>query len=214
MAYQIFTIYIHYIVSECDAQLIFNLVIYNHIILIISIIYISEGSELTWAPAPVNQLFILTLVFMIMMMKRCQCWCVIQCVTASGTRSKGITTLSSQVPLLRYNRCHVTKQYIRFLCLKSVLVLTKYLHSKFLHQSLLIQVIKSHNESYMSELSRFVILAALPSSSQVVVKHAGGLFEVMLPDGQMIEFPNQQELEVITYICIKGDISLTSFKLK
>ncbi|XP_060759054.1 galectin-2-like [Neoarius graeffei] len=52
------------------------------------------------------------------------------------------------------------------------------------------------------------------STFKVVVKHAGGLFEVMLPDGQMTEFPNQQELEVITYICIKGDISLTSFKLK
>lgn len=152
---------------------------------------------------------------MMMMMKRCQCWSVIQCVMASGTRSKGIhTTLSSQAPLLRYNRGHMTKQYICFLYLKSVFVFTEYLQSKFLHQSLQIQIIKAHNDNYMSELSRFVILPALPSPSQVVVKHAGGLFEVMLPDGQIIEFPNQQGLEVITYICIKGDISLTSFKMK
>lgn len=59
-----------------------------------------------------------------------------------------------------------------------------------------------------------IILATLPSPSQVVVKHAGRLFEVMLPDGHMIEFPNQQGLEVITYIRIKGDINLTSFKMK
>ncbi|MCJ8736075.1 hypothetical protein PDJAM_G00254700 [Pangasius djambal] len=52
------------------------------------------------------------------------------------------------------------------------------------------------------------------STFKVVVKHAGGLFEVMLPDGHMTEFPNRQGLEVITYIRIKGDISLTSFKLK
>ncbi|XP_047016074.2 galectin-2-like, partial [Ictalurus punctatus] len=52
------------------------------------------------------------------------------------------------------------------------------------------------------------------STFKVVVKHAGRLFEVMLPDGHMIEFPNQQGLEVITYIRIKGDINLTSFKMK
>ncbi|KAK3558836.1 hypothetical protein QTP86_028726, partial [Hemibagrus guttatus] len=52
------------------------------------------------------------------------------------------------------------------------------------------------------------------STFKVVVKHAGGLFEVMLPDGHMIEFPNQHGMDDITYICIKGDISLTSFKMK
>ncbi|XP_060742263.1 galectin-2-like, partial [Tachysurus vachellii] len=52
------------------------------------------------------------------------------------------------------------------------------------------------------------------STFKVVVKHAGDLFEVMLPDGNMIEFPNRHGLEVITYIRIKGDISLTSFKMK
>lgn len=59
-----------------------------------------------------------------------------------------------------------------------------------------------------------VTLPASPSSSQVVVKHTGELFEVMLPDGHTIEFPNREELDIITYIRIKGDISLTSFKLK
>ncbi|XP_062858235.1 galectin-2-like [Trichomycterus rosablanca] len=52
------------------------------------------------------------------------------------------------------------------------------------------------------------------STFKVVVKHTGGLFEVMLPDGQMITFENREDLEVITYIRIKGDISLTSLKIK
>lgn len=59
-----------------------------------------------------------------------------------------------------------------------------------------------------------VILTLLLSPFQVVVKHAGDVFEVMLPDGHMTEFPNRRGLEVITYIRIKGDISLTSFKMK
>ncbi|XP_046714659.1 galectin-2-like [Silurus meridionalis] len=52
------------------------------------------------------------------------------------------------------------------------------------------------------------------STFKVVIKHAGELFEVMLPDGHIIEFPNRQGLEVITYIRVKGDISLISFKIK
>ncbi|XP_017554838.1 galectin-2-like [Pygocentrus nattereri] len=51
------------------------------------------------------------------------------------------------------------------------------------------------------------------STFKVVVKHTGKLFEVKLPDGQAIEFPNRQGVEDISYIRIKGDISLTSFKM-
>ncbi|XP_026856829.1 galectin-1-like isoform X4 [Electrophorus electricus] len=51
------------------------------------------------------------------------------------------------------------------------------------------------------------------SKFKVLVKHTGKQFEVKLPDGQMVEFPNRQEVEVISYIRVKGDISLTSFKI-
>lgn len=68
----------------------------------------------------------------------------------------------------------------------------------------------------ITKVKYFVLKCGLtvPSSFQVVMKHAGELFEVMLPDGHVIEFPNREELDVITYIRIKGDINLTSFKLK
>ncbi|XP_072529857.1 galectin-2-like [Salminus brasiliensis] len=51
------------------------------------------------------------------------------------------------------------------------------------------------------------------STFKVVLKHTGRLFEVKLPDGQEIEFPNRQGMEVISYIRVKGDINLTSFKM-
>ncbi|XP_076863344.1 galectin-2-like [Brachyhypopomus gauderio] len=48
---------------------------------------------------------------------------------------------------------------------------------------------------------------------KVVVKHTEKWFEVQLPDDQTVEFPNRQGLDVINYIRVKGDISLTSFKI-
>ncbi|XP_026202098.1 galectin-2-like [Anabas testudineus] len=37
-------------------------------------------------------------------------------------------------------------------------------------------------------------------------------FEVELPDGQEVHFPNRVGMDTISYIRIKGDIKLTSFK--
>uniref|UniRef100_A0A8C7W3S2 Galectin n=1 Tax=Oncorhynchus mykiss TaxID=8022 RepID=A0A8C7W3S2_ONCMY len=44
-------------------------------------------------------------------------------------------------------------------------------------------------------------------------KLTGDMFEVEMPDGQEIQFPNREGLHVITYIRIKGDLKLTSFKI-
>lgn len=51
------------------------------------------------------------------------------------------------------------------------------------------------------------------SSMQVRVKLTGNLFEVELPDGKEIQFPNREGLDVISYVRIKGDFKLTSFKV-
>ncbi|KAG5274145.1 hypothetical protein AALO_G00159680 [Alosa alosa] len=48
---------------------------------------------------------------------------------------------------------------------------------------------------------------------KVRVKLAGNLFEVELPDGEEIQFPNREGLDVITYVRVKGDFKLTSFKI-
>uniref|UniRef100_A0A3B3C409 Galectin n=1 Tax=Oryzias melastigma TaxID=30732 RepID=A0A3B3C409_ORYME len=39
------------------------------------------------------------------------------------------------------------------------------------------------------------------------------MFEVELPDGQEVQFPNRAGMDVITYIRITGDFKLTSFKI-
>lgn len=48
---------------------------------------------------------------------------------------------------------------------------------------------------------------------QVRVKLTGNLFEVELPDGEEIQFPNREGLDVINYVRVKGDFKLTSFKV-
>ncbi|XP_070704769.1 galectin-2-like [Pempheris klunzingeri] len=48
---------------------------------------------------------------------------------------------------------------------------------------------------------------------KIVLKLAGDQFEVELPDGQEIQFPNRNGIDVISYIKIAGDLKLTSFKI-
>uniref|UniRef100_A0AAZ3RWI8 Galectin n=1 Tax=Oncorhynchus tshawytscha TaxID=74940 RepID=A0AAZ3RWI8_ONCTS len=45
---------------------------------------------------------------------------------------------------------------------------------------------------------------------KIVLKLMGDMFEVEMPDRQ---FPNREGLDVITYIRIKGDLKLISFKI-
>ncbi|XP_063760036.1 galectin-2-like isoform X1 [Eleginops maclovinus] len=42
---------------------------------------------------------------------------------------------------------------------------------------------------------------------------AGDVFEVELPDGQQVQFPNRENVDVINYVRIAGDFKLTSFKI-
>ncbi|KAL0963359.1 hypothetical protein UPYG_G00305320, partial [Umbra pygmaea] len=51
------------------------------------------------------------------------------------------------------------------------------------------------------------------SSVKIVVKLTGDMFEMELPDGQEIQFPNRQSLDVITYVRIRGDFKFTGIKL-
>uniref|UniRef100_UPI0037E887E0 galectin-2-like n=1 Tax=Semicossyphus pulcher TaxID=241346 RepID=UPI0037E887E0 len=48
---------------------------------------------------------------------------------------------------------------------------------------------------------------------KIVLKLAGDMFEVELPDGQEVQFPNRAGMDVISYIKITGDFKLTSFKI-
>ncbi|XP_042337328.1 galectin-2-like [Plectropomus leopardus] len=48
---------------------------------------------------------------------------------------------------------------------------------------------------------------------KIVFKLAGDMFEVELPDGQEIQFPNRENMDFISYIKIAGDFKLTSFKI-
>ncbi|KAL4658048.1 galectin-1-like [Arapaima gigas] len=48
---------------------------------------------------------------------------------------------------------------------------------------------------------------------KVTIKVTGEGFEVELPNGQMITFPNQRGLESLTYVQVKGHFRVTSFKI-
>ncbi|XP_067089641.1 galectin-2-like [Osmerus mordax] len=50
------------------------------------------------------------------------------------------------------------------------------------------------------------------STVKIVLKMAGDMFEVELPDGHEIQFPNHESLD-ICYVRIKGDFQLKSFKI-
>lgn len=47
----------------------------------------------------------------------------------------------------------------------------------------------------------------------IVLKLAGDMFEVELPDDHEVKFPNHERIDVISYIKIAGDFRLTSFKI-
>jgi hypothetical protein len=49
--------------------------------------------------------------------------------------------------------------------------------------------------------------------SQIVLKLTGDLFEVEMPNGHEIKFPNRSVLDVITYVRVRGDLKLTAFKI-
>lgn len=48
---------------------------------------------------------------------------------------------------------------------------------------------------------------------QIELKLSGDEFEVELPDGQEVQFPNRVGMDVITYVRVAGDFKLTSFKI-
>ncbi|XP_035036525.2 galectin-1-like [Hippoglossus stenolepis] len=48
---------------------------------------------------------------------------------------------------------------------------------------------------------------------KIVLKLTGDMFEVELPDGNEVQFPNRAAMGVFNYIRISGDIKLTSLKI-
>ncbi|XP_076609235.1 galectin-2-like [Chaetodon auriga] len=51
------------------------------------------------------------------------------------------------------------------------------------------------------------------SDVKIVLKLTGDMFEVELPDGQEVQFPNRESFDIISYIRIAGDFKLTSLKI-
>ncbi|CAB1321269.1 unnamed protein product [Coregonus sp. 'balchen'] len=51
------------------------------------------------------------------------------------------------------------------------------------------------------------------STVKILLKLTGDMFEVEMPNGHEIQFPNRHSLDVITYVRIRGDLKLTSFKI-
>lgn len=51
------------------------------------------------------------------------------------------------------------------------------------------------------------------SEVKIVVKLTGDMFEVELPDGEEVQFPNREGMDIISYVRVRGDFRLTSFKI-
>ncbi|KAM8930666.1 galectin-2 [Pelodytes ibericus] len=50
------------------------------------------------------------------------------------------------------------------------------------------------------------------SDVKIYVKFAGDKFDVKLPDGHEISFPNRHGYDKLTYLSVKGDFKVSSFK--
>ncbi|KAM9780477.1 galectin-2-like [Neosynchiropus ocellatus] len=51
------------------------------------------------------------------------------------------------------------------------------------------------------------------TSVKMVLKLAGHTFEVLLPDGHEVHFPNRQDVDAVSYVKITGDFKLSSLKI-
>ncbi|MGH0191032.1 UNVERIFIED_CONTAM: hypothetical protein FKN15_055779 [Acipenser sinensis] len=51
-------------------------------------------------------------------------------------------------------------------------------------------------------------------NAQLTVKVLGDCFEIELPNEHIVAFPNHLSLDKITYIRVKGDLKVTSFKFE
>ncbi|XP_043956582.1 galectin-1-like [Gambusia affinis] len=51
------------------------------------------------------------------------------------------------------------------------------------------------------------------SDVKIFLMLSGDGFEVELPDGQKLSFPNNSNMDVITYVQVAGDFKLNSFKI-
>ncbi|CAL8286161.1 unnamed protein product [Boreogadus saida] len=49
---------------------------------------------------------------------------------------------------------------------------------------------------------------------KIVLKFTGDMFKVELPGGHTVEFPNREGASFISYVSVKGDLQISSFKIK
>ncbi|XP_042563385.1 galectin-2-like [Clupea harengus] len=75
-------------------------------------------------------------------------------------------------------------------------------------------VCNSKHESVWGDEERHTNNPFQPGTTVTLkVKMTGNLFEVELPNGEEIQFPKREGLDVISYVRVKGDFKLTSFKI-
>ncbi|XP_063052285.1 galectin-1-like [Engraulis encrasicolus] len=74
-------------------------------------------------------------------------------------------------------------------------------------------VCNSKHESTWGEEERHDNPFQRGATFKILIKLTDKLFEVELPNGEELTFPNKEGMEVINYIRVKGDFKITSFKL-
>ncbi|MGH0124188.1 UNVERIFIED_CONTAM: hypothetical protein FKN15_054111 [Acipenser sinensis] len=63
-------------------------------------------------------------------------------------------------------------------------------------------------------LSTEIYCAVKYCADTLTVKVLGDCFEIELPNEHIVAFPNHLSLDKITYIRVKGDLKVTSFKFE
>ncbi|KAM4650843.1 galectin-2 [Discoglossus pictus] len=69
-----------------------------------------------------------------------------------------------------------------------------------------------HSNSWESEQRSGHMCFTPGSDVKFSIKFEGDKFTVKLPDGHEISFPNRHGYDKLTYLSVKGDIKVTSFK--
>ncbi|KAJ1173643.1 hypothetical protein NDU88_005470 [Pleurodeles waltl] len=69
-----------------------------------------------------------------------------------------------------------------------------------------------HSNNWQSEERSNHMCFHPGSEVKISIKHSGDKFEIKLPDGHEISFPNRHGYDKLSYMSVKGDVKVTSFK--
>ncbi|XP_069509143.1 galectin-2 [Ambystoma mexicanum] len=80
-----------------------------------------------------------------------------------------------------------------------------------LHENTIVCNSKTSNNWHSEQRSNHMCFQP-DTEVKISIKHSGDHFDIKLPDGHEISFPNRHNYDKLTYMSVKGDFKVTSFK--